>query len=305
MHEVLFEVIKFKRIFLNIWWNCIFFIWVVFLNVNSSWLQIYSRERNGITISCGIAPDSIVIESCSQVGKGSLHERGCDLTGKERDNKTVKRIAWELHCRLIAKMGIHLTPYNSNSLFTYKMPLAVKFRAQALSWGFGPPLLGHSSSALRTLSRDLFLLCQGLLLSSRSCSWSLPELCCRYAYAPSCTSLILMVILTQTRPIATDVPDSLNSWQDLVTITGPALYALLGSWGTAPLLPRAQLCLPCCDFGLPTHFPLQNSLPSLLLKIIFLFVDGCIKVAKTAKQKYSAGGNFKCMYYKVYFSFSV
>lgn len=37
-----------------------------------------------ITIACGIAPDSIIAESCRQECKGSLNERGCDLTGKKR-----------------------------------------------------------------------------------------------------------------------------------------------------------------------------------------------------------------------------
>lgn len=165
----------------------------------------------------------------------------------------MKRLAWD--CRLITKMWIHLISYASNSLFTYKMPLAVTFGAQ-------------------TLSRDLPLLFLHLLLSSDSCFWPLPELCCRCAGAQSCISLILM--LTQTCPVTTGMPDSLGSVQNRVTIAGSALYALLGSCETAPLSLGVQACLPCCDFGLLPHFSLPNSLPLLVLEILFLFVDGCI-----------------------------
>jgi len=53
------------------------------LNVNPSWLQIYGRERNSITIACGI-------ESCRQAGKRSLREKWCDLTGEERKKRNSK-----------------------------------------------------------------------------------------------------------------------------------------------------------------------------------------------------------------------
>lgn len=76
------------------------------LNVNPSWLQIYSREGNGITISCGIAPDSIVIKSCRQVGKGSLRERGCDLTDKEREKKqNSKETCLRITLQIVNKNG--------------------------------------------------------------------------------------------------------------------------------------------------------------------------------------------------------
>lgn len=200
-------------------------------------------------MACPLAPDCIVIESCRQAGMGSLHDRGCDLKGKDP------------------------------------------------SWGFGPPLIQPSSAALRILSRDLPHLCQGLPLSSGSCSWSLPELFCRCL----CPALYPL-ILTQTCLVTTYMPDSLDSWQNLVTITGPTPSE---SCRTAPLSLRAQPCLPCCDFRLLPGFPLQNSLPLLLLEIVFLLVDSCILDAKTANQKYPAGGKVKCIYYKIIFFLSL
>lgn len=57
--------------------------------------------------------------------------------------------------------------------------------------------------------------------------------------------------------------------------------------------------------GTPASLSLTKQPVLLPLEIVFLFVDACIECAKSAKEKYPAGGNFKCMHCKVYFSFSV
>lgn len=71
-------------------------------------LQPLSRkEGNGIDFACGNAPAAKVIWSGWRVCKRSPCETGCDLTARERGETQVKRLAWELCCRLITKMGTH------------------------------------------------------------------------------------------------------------------------------------------------------------------------------------------------------
>lgn len=68
---------------------------------------MYGRERNGISTACGaVAPDSVVTESWRQVGKGSLHERGCDLIGKEGEKKqNSKGTCWRITLQIDNKNG--------------------------------------------------------------------------------------------------------------------------------------------------------------------------------------------------------
>lgn len=73
-------------------------------------LQLLSRKEgngNGIDFACGKAPAAKVIWSGGRVCKRSPCETGCDLTARERGETQVKRLAWELCCRLITKMGTH------------------------------------------------------------------------------------------------------------------------------------------------------------------------------------------------------